>query len=254
MSTPIVDARPQLPAAQLERIRITRRHPARTSPDYLVLSVLVAELRATLAELGPVGDVLDLFAATKPYRDLLPPHRTYTSMDIDEHYGPQDVVSHEFLPFADESFDLVLMTEAVHYLDDPAQAAAELNRVLRPGGVLVATAPLVWEFDRRTIERRFTGPELGELFADPGRWSDVRVGEIGGYAVAWATITGRILRGFSEFGPSWSRSIASRLLPAASWVMNGVAAMLSRAELRWHSGPFVLPSGLIVRARRSADA
>ncbi len=59
-------------------------------------------------------DVLDLFAAIQPYRNLLPAHETYVSMDIDEYYGPQDVVSDEFLPFADEAFDLILFTKAFH--------------------------------------------------------------------------------------------------------------------------------------------
>lgn len=245
---PLVPPRPTLPRADLERIRETRRHPRRTQPDYIVLRVLVDALAARLARLRqPLGEVLDLYAATQPYRDLLPPHERYVSMDIDEHYGPQDVVSNDFLPFDDESFDLILFTEAFHYAPDPAQAAGELWRVLRPRGTLVLTVPLVWEYDRRIGERRYTGPELGEHFAG---WEDVEVGEIGGYTVAWATLTGRILRGFGEFGPAPSRRLARALLPAFAYVLNGVAALLARAEARWHSGPFVLPMGLILTARR----
>ena len=91
-----------------------RRHPDRTQPDYAVLRVLARELQVLDGIETPVSDVLDLFAATQPYRDLLPPHETYVSMDIDEHY-PQDVVSDQFLPFADEAFDLILFTEGFHY-------------------------------------------------------------------------------------------------------------------------------------------
>ena len=42
------------------------------------------------------------------------------------------------LPFADRSFDHVLLLAALGYAHDPAQAAAEAARVLRPGGTLVA--------------------------------------------------------------------------------------------------------------------
>jgi SAM-dependent methyltransferase len=242
-----MQARPPLPVRELARIRATRRHPRRTQPDYAVLRVLVGELERALASVDhPVGDVLDLYAATQPYRDLLPEHRTYVSLDIDEHYGRQDVVSDEFLPFADDAFDLILFTEAFHYAPDPEQAVAELRRVLRPGGTLVLTLPLVWEYDRRIVERRYTGPALAELFA---RWDEVSVGEIGGYAVAWATLSGRILRGLGEFGPAPFRRVAATLLPLASFVLNGVAGLLSRAERRWHAGPFILPMGLIVVAR-----
>ena len=45
--------------------------------------------------------------------------------------------------------------------------------MLRPGGTLVLTLPLVWEYDRRIVERRYTGPGLAELFEG---WDDVWVG------------------------------------------------------------------------------
>ena len=43
----------------------------------------------------------------------------------------------ERLPFADAEFDLVLSTQVIEHVLDPALAAAELARVIRPGGVLV---------------------------------------------------------------------------------------------------------------------
>jgi len=239
--------RPTLPARDLERICRTRRHPTRTQPDYVVLMVLVHELKRVLAAVAhPVDDVLDLFAATQPYRDLLPPHSNYVAMDIDEHYGPQDVVSDEFLPFADDAFDLLLFTEAFHYLTEPEEGIAELGRVLRPGGTIVLTVPLVWEYDRRIVERRYTGPLLADLFEG---WDDLSIEEIGGYAVAWATLSGRIVRGLSECGPQPLRHLTARLVPVASLAINAVAAGLARLERHWHVGPFVLPMGLMVVAR-----
>lgn len=40
------------------------------------------------------------------------------------------------LPFPDESFDLIVSSLSLHHWDDPAAAAGELARVLRPGGRL----------------------------------------------------------------------------------------------------------------------
>ncbi len=42
------------------------------------------------------------------------------------------------LPFEDDSFDAVLISNALHVIPDPARALAEARRVLRPGGVLIA--------------------------------------------------------------------------------------------------------------------
>ena len=43
------------------------------------------------------------------------------------------------LPYRDESFDLVLSCSVFHYLRQPAQAAAEFHRVLKPGGRVIVT-------------------------------------------------------------------------------------------------------------------
>ncbi len=45
------------------------------------------------------------------------------------------------LPFADESFDKVLMTEVLEHIPDDRRALAEVRRVLRPGGVLALSVP-----------------------------------------------------------------------------------------------------------------
>jgi ubiquinone/menaquinone biosynthesis C-methylase UbiE len=44
------------------------------------------------------------------------------------------------LPFPDTSYDLALCIEVLRYLPDPERCIAEIARVLRPGGVCLATA------------------------------------------------------------------------------------------------------------------
>jgi hypothetical protein len=123
--------------------------------------------------------------------------------------------------------------------------------VLRPGGRLVLTLPLVWEYDRERLEHRYTGPELAELFS--GGWEGVDVEEVGGYAVAWATQSGRILRGIEESlthrGGPW-RLVRPVFVPAYLAV-NALALALDRFERRlWRPGPYVLPDHLMLVARR----
>src|SRR4051794_22649948 len=239
-----------LDRARRDEIRRTRRHPRRTQPDYLVLRYLVNNLERVLGDVRhPVNDVLDVWAGTQPYRDMLPPHIRYVALDVDDTYGVPDVLSKEFLPLPPSSFDLVLFTEAFQHVADPVAAVAELRRVLRPGGTVVLSVSLVWEYDRRCVEHRFTGPGLKALFQDG--WEDVRLYENGGYSVAWATLTGRILRGFGEFGPPAARRALRPLLKPAAWVLNVIATALAHAEARWHTAPFVLPMGLLIVARRA---
>lgn len=42
------------------------------------------------------------------------------------------------LPYADHSFDAVLIANALHVMPEPEKALGEIERVLRPGGVLIA--------------------------------------------------------------------------------------------------------------------
>ncbi len=61
----------------------------------------------------------------------------------------------EQLPFADASFDVVLLSGLVHHLPDPARCAAEVFRVLRRGGRFVAfdpnrMNPFMWAYRDRS--------------------------------------------------------------------------------------------------------
>ncbi len=65
------------------------------------------------------------------------------------------------LPFPDGTFDLVVCIEVFEHLFQPQLAAAEISRVLKPGGVLFATVPNMAYWRRRL--------DLAML----GRWNPV---------------------------------------------------------------------------------
>src|SRR5262249_42972179 len=45
------------------------------------------------------------------------------------------------LPFPDARFDVITALDVIEHLDDDAGAAREIARVLKPGGILVASVP-----------------------------------------------------------------------------------------------------------------
>jgi SAM-dependent methyltransferase len=56
-------------------------------------------------------------------------------------YSAQVIESADHLPLPDQSFDSVVCVEVLEHLFAPQVAVAEARRVLRPGGVLIATVP-----------------------------------------------------------------------------------------------------------------
>jgi SAM-dependent methyltransferase len=231
-------------------VQRTRRHPRPTQFDYLHLRYLVDDLAAALAAVpGPVADVLDIYCGARPYDDLLPAGSKCTGLDIFDDYGLADVVTDEFLPVPDDSFDLVICLEAFHYVPDPDEGLAEIRRVLRPGGTAIVTVPLVWGYDPSILEHRYTGPELVELFAD---WNDVELVENGGRAVAWACLSGFMLRRIEQSLRRKSRfAVVFRPAFAAGYLLiNALGGIADRLERRQGPGGTVLPMNLLIRARR----
>ena len=57
----------------------------------------------------------------------------------------------ESLPFADNSFERVIMVDALHHVIDHADSAREMFRVLKPGGILVIEEPDIRTFGVKLI-------------------------------------------------------------------------------------------------------
>jgi ubiquinone/menaquinone biosynthesis C-methylase UbiE len=96
------------------------------------------------------------------------------------------VTEAETLPFADESFDLVLGHAVLHHIPDLDRAFAEFKRVLRPGGVIVFAGEPSRYGDRLAALPKRTG-----LFVAP----------------AWRRVVGARVRAVAEADQSEGHSL-----------------------------------------------
>jgi SAM-dependent methyltransferase len=94
------------------------------------------------------GALLDLGAGTKPYAPLYEPYfADCTSVDVE--HSPHDIAdvdriaSADDLPFGPATFDCVVCTEVLEHCRQPDLVLREVTRVLRPGGRLFLTTPLL---------------------------------------------------------------------------------------------------------------
>ncbi|WP_435019890.1 class I SAM-dependent methyltransferase [Tundrisphaera sp. TA3] len=131
-----------------------------------------------LARLLPAcrGVVLDVGAGAQPYRSLVGPAATYRAIDdaralSNFGYSIPDTTYYEGdrWPVEDRSVDVVLCTETLEHVADPATFLAEGARCLKPGGRLVMTVPFAarWHYIPHDYWR-FTPSSLDALLGKAG--------------------------------------------------------------------------------------
>ena len=95
------------------------------------------------------------------------------------HFSVQDATS---LPYADETFDAVLIANALHIMPRPEKALAEIYRVLKPGGQLFAPTFVHGEVPRtrlRMLAMRCAGLQIYSSWMVPQYLAFLQAGGAG---------------------------------------------------------------------------
>jgi SAM-dependent methyltransferase len=153
------------------------RDPPRSLPGWSLRKPLADWLRDEGR--GVTGKrVLDVGCGVKPYYPFFAEAGEYVGVDVQENRSADLVGAVEALPVDDGSFDVVLCTQVLEHVDDPARAIAELHRVTARGGrVLASTHGVMLYHPNPNDFWRWTHTGLERLFAaHPWERLDVRGG------------------------------------------------------------------------------
>ncbi|MDB5682578.1 MAG: hypothetical protein JWM75_276 [Sphingomonas bacterium] len=106
------------------------------------------ENEAFAAGVAPGSLVLDAGAGDQIYKKFFA-HCTYEAADfekVDKPYARSTYVCDlAAIPVEDARFDAIAFNQVMEHLPRPLDALTELNRVLKPGGTMICTAPLQFE-------------------------------------------------------------------------------------------------------------
>jgi SAM-dependent methyltransferase len=142
-----------------------RLNPSLTNPSWLVLRRRREIFRKWLARVDSHDlDVLDVGGRIQPYRRLLEGRvRRYMAVDLRQSPLVSVVGSGEHVPFKEAQFNLIICTQVLEYIPEPAAVIAEIYRVLKPGGVLLLSVPAVFPRDSDHDRWRFLPESLRYL-------------------------------------------------------------------------------------------
>ncbi|MGV7032293.1 ArsR/SmtB family transcription factor [Methylobacterium symbioticum] len=192
---PLSEDRARLEAVRGQRAEAAQSFFARLAPKWDELrSLHVPEAiveTAVLETLGrrPIRSLIDLGTGTGRMLGLLAP-RAERATGLDSSHAMLSVARANLErlglnrvelrqgdihapPFARASFDLVVVHQVLHYLDDPARALREAARLVAPGGRLLVVdfAPHDLEFLRESQAHRrlgFAAEQVAGWLADAG--------------------------------------------------------------------------------------
>lgn len=220
-----------------------------------------ARAEADLA--GLAGRVLDIGCADRWLARRLSAACEYVGLDYPPTGGilyrarPDVFGDAARLPFAEASFDAVVMLEVLEHLAEPALALREIARVLRPRGVLVLSMPFLYPihdapFDFQRYTRHGLERALGEAGLAPVRIDRVGTAILGAGLLlslalggaAWQAVRARRagllwlpLLAFSILVVNLGAWLGSQLLPDWSAMSQGYWICAQRADRLAASAP-----------------
>jgi SAM-dependent methyltransferase len=149
------------------------------SPALLAMSeALTPVLRENLR-----GRFIDIGCGEVPFKGIiLGLVDEYRTLDIEERTDDLDYIGdvQDMPMIPDRSFDSAGCFGILEHVPDPARAAAEINRILKPGGVLIVTVPFLARIHEIPFDYyRYTGNGIKHLFENEGFSTDL-VQPVGG--------------------------------------------------------------------------
>lgn len=214
--------------------RLDRPDSSPLDPAWLLERHLTRDVRDALAAHAR-GLVVDVGCGGRPYEAFVPSGARYVGFDATPTLGsrPDGWARADAIPLASGIAQLVLCTQVLEHVPNPAECVREMARVLAPGGCLVITAPQAWNLHEAPHDYfRYTRYGLTSLCERAG----LEVTEVRPQGGLWALV------GISILMCAGMRVLGTASRPPAGSGTAGVANLL-RWPLACHNVLFASLDG-----------
>lgn len=202
------------------------------SMNWLVHRIVDRHLTRVAREYAQ-GRLLDIGCGEKPYRALFAPFITeHVGLDHTDTQHSRDAIDlygyADAIPVEAMSFDTVLCTTVLEHVEEPASVLAEMHRVLRPGGILILTAPLFWHVHEAPRDfYRYTAYGLRYLCEKAGL-TILEITPLSGFVV---TFTQELVYFIYDSLPRWVIPVVGHALGG---LLQGTACLLAPLDRSTH--------------------
>lgn len=145
------------------------------------------------------GHLLDVGCGRMPYKEYLLKNKyisQYTGLDIETALVYEAGVKPDYtwdglsMPFGNDQFDTLMATEVLEHCPDPGLTIREMQRVLKPGGLIFFTVPFLWYLHEVPHdEYRYTPFALERILKESGL-EEIEIKAHGGWNMSMAQMLG----------------------------------------------------------------
>ena len=144
------------------------------------------------------GNLLDVGCGKMPYRKYILDNSSvqkYIGLDIEtaiDYNGekPDFLWDGKVMPFNDNSFDTVLLTEVLEHCSYPEIVLSEIFRVLKSDGILFFTIPFLWPLHETPHDQyRYTPWSINKHLQNTN-YTEIKIYALGGWHLSMAQMLG----------------------------------------------------------------
>lgn len=122
------------------------------------------------------GNLMDFGCGHKPYKSLFTNVSSYTGVDYEtevskknQYFSADVFYDGKTIPFENNHFDSAFSSEVLEHVFNPDEILAEINRVLKPGGLFLFSCPFFWQEHEQPFDfARYTSFALKHLMDKHG--------------------------------------------------------------------------------------